>query len=716
MIALYSSSMPRIHIRLTHQRSEKEDDDSNKKKKTKKRSETEDAEDSNKTKKKKRKLRRTMNPNTAILPEHRRSSIQEDRIAYHRQRHYEIHLNLARDFVRLELMAQQDSGCGGEGAATTLWTLLRPYCTEDEDPYLALAALERRVYAADQLPASLRNSQFFWLQAVARYTALWRWSWQLKDERQPLGEVGDDGEQQEQQHESLDLDVLPTKFREDAKFLESVLLRRPEAWYMLPEKFHDDVHFALLLPGFNDQLAEAVLEKFPALRRQPEFWLRLIGCELPRLWELLQAYAVTDDGGDDDDNRITSSPGIMLPAYLQDHRVRDVFADRLWTDRHVVELVLREEGAVALPDLPAAALQDWPDLVLKSFHHAETADRTVEEYTAVAEAVGDLFGHGRIRTGWFTAGLPFLPHLFPVEWTTNRQLFLVIAEYSEASFRYAAPPLKDDAAYMLQVIERSPALYFETSPRLRELSQLDLAVTALAHADRPFARALHDNDRGGGARLEHFFRVADRVQAQLDAWDRFCVLVGEMACQFSSLSLLSAERSGCGTEREKHHQKLIAEFLDVPMAGIVLLQEAKVNFGWVFDDENHDIGGGDGGDGNHRNDGNAAAPVNNNNSIAMEPVVAHSICASPVQPAAAAAALLRLQSSSSFDNHCYDTDDSFNIINNNDSFDCSGDDMDMEDDDGGGHDGFANDGGDDGFANDAADYFEDHYADSLGKI
>ena len=453
--------------------------------------------------------------------------------------------------------------------------------------------MEHGVYEFRDLPLSLQADEDFAQQTVARYTSLWRRRWQ-----QP--EPEDEDAQKDKPHpQSLPLSVLPAAYTTDTAFLQAVVRQRPEAWLMLSAEFKADRTFLLLLQKYNAALVHGVLQTFPDLADQAEFWRKILASQLPELFELMERYATP---------RIFATPAVMAPAYRQHKAVRALFAPALWRQPALVKFVLEQEGAVAVVDLPVAVLRDQVVSVVESFTHPDMVDRDEEYYTVIGQALdaADLWTDENVLVqSWFEAGLPFLPDVFPASWAEIPELFQLLAVSGNGdSFRHAAPQLKDDLDFMQSIVSESPKLFFQASPRLQHNSW-ELALTALANADHAFVSEMNRQEE----RIDYFLRVATTVEAQLQAHHSFGAWLEQMVALLmvstSTNNPLALVLDGSASAQLQQPQTKIAAFLGVPKkSNLQRLQDAASKFDLVF--------GGD--DDNDDQDEDQARPNNSNNN------------------------------------------------------------------------------------------------------
>lgn len=214
---------------------------------------------------------------------------------------------------------------------------------------------------------------------------------------------------------------VPELLQSNRDFAKVTVSKASIQWKDVPEDFKSASHVAkyFAIPG----LLETILERFPNLRIDSDFWTNVINTQNSSysydLHGSVQKWAP---------RMIRWNAELMKRAYRCNSHILQLVNPSFMRDRDfTMEHVLSESQTHrALENIPDTIQCLYPDLVARLFFNSNNSWISgLVSPTMVAPA---LRKNCSVALAWFTAGGAFCPLCFPEEWKGDRDIFLLIAE------------------------------------------------------------------------------------------------------------------------------------------------------------------------------------------------------------------------------------------------------------------------------------------------
>jgi len=361
-------------------------------------------------------------------------------------------------------------------------------------------------------------------------------------------------------------------------------------WNKLPEDLERDESFARSLQNFpaKSELVGKIFEQFPSMRLDLDIWQRCIinstKISGQTLFRLVRNYAPAS---------VTTNHRLMLAACQRSCEILQLVDDVSFGRTFLTALL--QNAPYGLAFMSAAAQTHFPDLVVPTFALLNRMDRlrfTQKLRSVAANIVPFIWEDRSALLSWFRAGLPFLTNpvisrqnfpehhiAFTQAWKDDPEICLLIARYEnspQSSFEFAAPFLRRNKDFMLQVLEIQPML-LRSIPRLAPMRQdFDILLQAFGRSRAAIEHYLKVGSPTLSETAQNVASFQAGVQELLQVHESFTktVLLGMSAA--STESILS--RLDQGAETSLSHKKILAEYLNVPTGKkLRLLRQARTN-------------------------------------------------------------------------------------------------------------------------------------------
>jgi hypothetical protein len=372
---------------------------------------------------------------------------------------------------------------------------------------------------------------------------------------------------------ALNASDLSSEFVNNPDFWVTLIKESSLFWHDLPDKFKDELRFVRCINNIEQMdtgLVKAIIRRFPELAADKSFWTIVIESEFD--YEELSHSLLQDIATQE----ILSDKPMMIKACIADSSVLKVISDNLSLDRDIIEAAVNS-CECALFSFPQEAQLQYPDLVAKAIeNYADTTDdvNDISQDTTIAEP---LWANIHVLCTWFQLGGNH-HDLIPFEMFENSTVGLTIAEKNLEIFEnYVSYLLRSDKNFMMQAVQKNSLAYIFAEGWLVTDDDLALAAFAGEGAGCLVNHFCMADAAGRSFALLYMHELLQKVRLKLDVFDAFvkCILCGisKHSGRSSSLRMLD-----CGKETATAIQKLIAEYVGVPMnEELAMLRKAYPN-------------------------------------------------------------------------------------------------------------------------------------------
>jgi len=348
------------------------------------------------------------------------------------------------------------------------------------------------------------------------------------------------------------------------------------SWEALPNGLKTDFRFARSIDRFTYSVASSIFRQFPEFETHGDFWLRIIDRGNSPWIDLHRLIAVHGSA-------ITSVQGVMQAACKKSLNCAALLVDTpLFANHEFWEQLLQTNPAI-LEHVPTSTLELFPDLVLKTLESIG-ADPSVSWDTArgIADQLPREWWESRANVLlWFQSGLPYISssRSFPNEWKKDKAIFLLIARHGKDvfrrhSFKEAAPSLRDDKLFMLQILQDDPTLLSFASQRLKD--DFDVSLLPAASSTRSLEIYFRRTGQQGIISARGLARQIDALLEQHRVF--YALFLFGISAGSGPLTKLDQ-----GSETTTGFKKLISDYADVPTGKrLRLLRQARSNITQVL--------------------------------------------------------------------------------------------------------------------------------------
>jgi len=384
--------------------------------------------------------------------------------------------------------------------------------------------------------------------------------------------------------------------QQDRSYLRGRIERSEIKWQSLPA-FRDDITFARSISSFcNLDTVEEIFQQFPELCQDQNFWINLLSnfydedsLSSGTLTEFLDSFAPAEILSDSvimkmviDHEDVGEIGGLDECFALVDHSLksrRDFIEPLLDLDPTLLEGLSREN------------MENFPGLVKETLpnYANEATNFDVQYIYGFAEKVPpSLWLDRSFVLAWFGSGLPFVTvhedgtSFFPEAWKNDKLIFLLLASQHQDSFEHAAPALRGDKDFMLQVVERDPSFLLFAPAHLQQ--DFDLVLRAFSGERIDLVVRYFYMEATYEGRWEFFQYFRSEMRSMLRIYDAFPGTVGNLiesllADPTSTMSIVNQD-----TDTSAGFIKVLDDFLFPSAQQVVMIGSMFFNIniigGW----------------------------------------------------------------------------------------------------------------------------------------
>jgi len=238
-------------------------------------------------------------------------------------------------------------------------------------------------------------------------------------------------------------------------------------WYDLPTEFEDDLSFVLVMDFFVDQeMVQAVFERFPIISQDREIWLNMIIVES----NYENMYDALPNWIRDAPRLIRRDRDLLLHACKYTHLVMHELDRIFQEDREFTEAIVEEFEHFALTSIPKAAQVLYPELVIKAISSYDE----IPEHDDIADG---LWSNLDVVEAYFRKEGRYHFH-FPEALKNNKDFGRLVARFWSDNFEEATTvALRSDKSFMMEAVAETSYLFFDAYGPLRR--DFDIAVAAV---------------------------------------------------------------------------------------------------------------------------------------------------------------------------------------------------------------------------------------------